>query len=60
VRPAAGRLLRAFALGSTQQRLLDHERELQLQRFQLEQDQLLRSMKSRPLQRSLPNGSLQP
>jgi hypothetical protein len=49
------------ALGlETQQRLLDQERELQLQRFQLEQQDLLRKAKPRPLQRRPPDGALEP
>jgi hypothetical protein len=49
------------ALGlETQQRLLDQERQLQLQRFQLEQQDLLRKAKPRPLQRGSPDGTLEP
>lgn len=49
------------ALGlDTHQRLLDQERQLQLQRFELEQEQLLRAAKARPLQRPAPGGALQP
>lgn len=44
----------------TRQRLLDQERALQLQRFQMEQHELLRAAKPRPLQRPAPNGALQP
>ncbi len=43
-----------------QQRLLDQERALQVQRFQLEQQELLRSAKPRPLRPPLPGGALQP
>lgn len=49
------------ALGlDTQQRLLDQERQLQLQRFALEQEQLLRTARPRPLQRPVPDGALHP
>lgn len=49
------------ALGlETQQRLLDQERQLQLQRFQLDQQDLLRKAKPRPLQRGSPDGALEP
>jgi len=44
----------------TQQRLFDQQRQLQIQRFQLEQHELLRSMKPQPMQRPLPNGALSP
>jgi hypothetical protein len=43
-----------------QQRLFAQERENQLQRFDLEQRELLSTMKPPPLQRPLPNGELAP
>ena len=42
------------------QRLFAQERENQLQRFDLEQRELLSTMKAPPLQRPLPNGQLAP
>lgn len=49
------------ALGlDTQQRLFDQQRQLQIQRFEQEQRELLRSAKPRPLQRPLPDGTLPP
>lgn len=43
-----------------EQRLYAQERQLQIGRFEMEQRELLRSMKSLPLQRPPPNGRLQP
>jgi hypothetical protein len=42
------------------QRVFAQERENQLQRFDLEQRELLSTMKPAPLQRPLPNGQLSP
>ncbi|HEY0337788.1 MAG TPA: hypothetical protein VGC70_10665 [Burkholderiales bacterium] len=43
-----------------EQRLFAQERQLQIQRFDMEQRELLRTMKPPPLQRPLPDGGLLP
>ena len=43
-----------------EQRLFAQERQMQIQRFDMEQRDLLRSMKPRPLQRPAPGGRLLP
>jgi hypothetical protein len=42
------------------QRLFAQERQLQIQRFDMEQRELLRTIKPQPLQRPLPHGGLLP
>jgi hypothetical protein len=51
---------RAHATPSLEQRVYAHERQLQLQRFDLEQRALLRSTAPQPLQRRQPPGRLVP
>ena len=51
---------RADINGDIQQRLFAQQRELQIQRFDMEQRELLRTMPARPLQRPSSPGQLRP